>query len=1398
MHSGDYYIGEVVSPGVWKVVARFHSNPQESFSAEFEVKEYVLPSFEVKLTPVNSFFYVDSQELTVNIKATYLFGKEVDGTAYVVFGVVQEGQKKSFPSSVQKVPIESGSGVVRLSKEHITETFVNILDLVGTSIFVAVSVLTASGGEMVEAELRGIQIVTSPYTIYFKKTPKYYKQRMPFDIAVEVLNRDGTPAQGVAVVVNPGEMQGLTAANGMARLTVNTESSEALTITARTSDPHISSERQASATMVALPQTTKSNNYIHIGLGTSEVTLGENLKVRLNLNRQESEQNDITYLILSRGQMVKYGRYPIRRQVLISFVVPITKDLLPSFRIIVYYHTNGNEVVSDSVWVDVKDSCMGLLRLESTRPAPSYNPRKVFGLKITGDPEATVGLVAVDKGIYVLNNKHRLTQKKVWDIAEKYDTGCTPGGGKDSMGVFHDAGLLFESTASGTPYRLDLRCPAPSRRKRASTTMDIQSDLVAEDDRYLDSTEVISRTTFRESWLWQDIKLPSCPRNTPDCDTTSFVKNVPLPDSITTWQFIAISLSRTHGVCVADPLEIIIRKEFYIDLRLPYSAVLGEQLEIKAILHNYSPDLITVRLDLIEEEHICSAASKLGKYRQNVKVGPHTTRSVPFIITPTKAGQYRIEVKAAVKDSSLNDGIMKMLQVAPAGVLIKSLRIIALDPAIKGVDGKQQEIINSEIPLTDLVPNTPTSTHIFVTGKEQLSALVENAISAIAMGSLIFQPAGPGETNIIQMSLPVIATVYLDKTNQWETVGFHKRNDALRYINTGYQNELAFRKSDGSFSMWSSRPSSTWLTAFVAKVFAMASNLVPVQESIICDAVRFLIVNTQQSDGMFKEVGRIFFAEMTGDVQGTDSDASMTAFCLIVIQETQMKCAATINNLQGSIDKAVAYLEMRLSRLTNPYAVAMTSYALANENRMNREILYKFASTALSHWPVPKGQVYTLEATAYALLALVKAEAFEDARHVVRWFKQQQKVGGGYGSFQATLMVYRAVAEYWSSAGKEPEYNLNVVISLPGRFKPEKYNFNRDNYYVTRTTKINTINKDVNVTATGSGEATLTMVSLYYALPKEKESDCQRFNLSVQLLPAENLGDEEDEEIYKLKIEVLFKDKERDATMSILDIGLLTGFTVNTNDLDLQSRGRARTIAKYEMNTVLSERSSLIIYMDKVSHTKPEEITFRIHQQLKVGVLQPAAVSVYEYYEQTQCVRFYVPEQRRGLHTLCMNNDCTCVQEICTMQRKGNISNDERTAKSCESTPLSHIDFVYKVKVEKCTSSLSTDIYTARVVEVIREGSYDVAAQGTLRTFLSYSHCRTALDLRTEKTYLIMGSSKETIRDEQSLLYHYVLGESTWIEYWPTEDECQTEEHRHTCLGMEELVAQFTVFGCQM
>lgn len=45
---------------------------------------------------------------------------------------------------------------------------------------------------------------------------------------------------------------------------------------------------------------------------------------------------------------------------------------------------------------------------------------------------------------------------------------------------------------------------------------------------------------------------------------------------------------------MADPYEITVMKEFFIDLRLPYSVVRNEQVEIRAILYNYWTHDITV------------------------------------------------------------------------------------------------------------------------------------------------------------------------------------------------------------------------------------------------------------------------------------------------------------------------------------------------------------------------------------------------------------------------------------------------------------------------------------------------------------------------------------------------------------------------------------------------------------------------------------------------------------------------------------------------------------------------------------------------------------------------------------------------------------------------------------
>lgn len=68
-------------------------------------------------------------------------------------------------------------------------------------------------------------------------------------------------------------------------------------------------------------------------------------------------------------------------------------------------------------------------------------------------------------------------------------------------------------------------------------------------------------------------------------------------------------------------------------------------------------------MDLIENKDLCNVAFKRRRYRQELHVGNGTTRSVPFIIIPMTHGQLPIEVKAAVRDSFLTDGIIKKLLV---------------------------------------------------------------------------------------------------------------------------------------------------------------------------------------------------------------------------------------------------------------------------------------------------------------------------------------------------------------------------------------------------------------------------------------------------------------------------------------------------------------------------------------------------------------------------------------------------------------------------------------------------------------------------------------------------------------------------------------------------------------
>ena len=55
-----------------------------------------------------------------------------------------------------------------------------------------------------------------------------------------------------------------------------------------------------------------------------------------------------------------------------------------------------------------------------------------------------------------------------------------------------------------------------------------------------------------------------------------------------------------------------------------------------------------------------------------------------------------------------------------------------------------------------------------------------------------------------------------------------------------------------------------------------------------------------------------------------------------------------------------------------------------------------------SHWPDSQNSLFTLEATGYALLTLVKLKLMNEAELPFKWLNSQRRRGGGFGSTQVT------------------------------------------------------------------------------------------------------------------------------------------------------------------------------------------------------------------------------------------------------------------------------------------------------------------------------------------------------------------------------------------------------------
>ncbi|XP_022108952.1 complement C3-like [Acanthaster planci] len=557
----------------------------------------------------------------------------------------------------------------------------------------------------------------------------------------------------------------------------------------------------------------------------------------------------------------------------------------------------------------------------------------------------------------------------------------------------------------------------------------------------VDLENVVVRTNFPESWMFEQV----------DTEENLMVRHpVTLPDSVTTWVIEAVGVSEDYQMCVADPIKLEVRPPFFLDINMPYAVQRLEQIEILVSVFNYADVVLQVDVYLKGVEGLCSEA-RAGGYsnRISIEARPKKPASVKFVVVPLEAGAVPIEVVAITNSTTVNyrDAVRKSLNVRSEGYKQRDTVTIMVDPensrssprrTLAGgrnqsfqhtqfwggaSESKQVDIIRYQL-SNQAIPNTH-QVHFSLMGNT-MGSVIETVLGGL--DNLLRIPRGCGEQTMLNLAPNVYIYRYLKHTDQFTAT---HEIAAQQYIGDGIANQLAHRRSNGSFSVWGSNsayPSSTWLTAFVSKVMCQAREFTFVDDAITCQAMEWLITQTQRDEGYFREIYRVHHLEMTGGVQG---DVSLTAYVLISLLECN--CQTVAKN--ASVANATSFLEGQLIALTRPYAIAITSYALAlaGSGKAGRAIqklkgiaIYDEA-TNTRHWgsddssfgagPKPywysnRPKAIEVETTSYAVLALLQQNEIQYTHAIINWLTNQENYEGGFVSTQDTVIALQALSEY--------------------------------------------------------------------------------------------------------------------------------------------------------------------------------------------------------------------------------------------------------------------------------------------------------------------------------------------------------------------------------------------------
>ncbi|KAF6734882.1 Alpha-2-macroglobulin-like protein 1 [Oryzias melastigma] len=422
--------------GIYTITAE--TDKGEAISYNFEIKEYVLPKFEVTIN-LPSVITILDDDVTMKICGKYTYGKPVLGSVKAefcrrtspFFWLSTSKQKdicKTFNLSTDK----NGCATQTIALAGFAINAFNYFDSFEVTAELEESgtgvVLKASGSAIFTSQVR---------TITFEDVSSSYKPGLPLEGKIKVVGADSSPIANQAVYLYVQDSLTFTLytdQNGLATFSLDTSSwSESVSLSATTI---MKEKNEQTVPGVRFPDYGTAYHYVTRFYSKSKSFVGfigdrvdlpcdkdGSLQAQYIIQGEDLQRGqrslNFFYMVESKGSVVQQGTVPVavkHRTVNTGKInIPLTKvmDLAPVAQVVVYTMLSSGEIVADSRDFPIQ-LCLNnkvSLKFSATQELP--------GAKTTLTLQARSGSLcsvrAIDQSVLLLKSEQELTTDYVYN-----------------------------------------------------------------------------------------------------------------------------------------------------------------------------------------------------------------------------------------------------------------------------------------------------------------------------------------------------------------------------------------------------------------------------------------------------------------------------------------------------------------------------------------------------------------------------------------------------------------------------------------------------------------------------------------------------------------------------------------------------------------------------------------------------------------------------------------------------------------------------------------------------------------------------------------------------------------------------------------------------------------------